>query len=437
MLSFNAVFRLLTFRRVTAGAFSAGPLPLACLWLFGSLVLAALWLVAERWPFGAGAGFVALGMQVLAGFAVGGLLGSWEDAPRYAVAFVVLGIVAASAPILLRLLWQPGAFGSLVEIVAGVWMVLGAIRLILSSAVEAKPCRRLAAMAAVAVLFPLGTNFHALEGALAERMLPETGAGPVAKIDHETLWTAQPKLLAKAAATLPPKRGGKPRVFTVAIAAGGSQAIFGREAEAMRALFLRRLGKGAPGLLLSNGAAHHAHVPLANRDNLTATLSAIGERYDPARDLLVVYLTAHGGPDASLQTDLPDAFGLKPIDAPFLAEALGKAGIRRRIVIVSACFSGTWIGPLASPDTIVLTASSATRTSFGCDDRREYTVFGAALLNGSLGQGASWSEAFDRVQTEIRAEETKLGAPMSLPMASVGARMEAVWSAPLGRAGVR
>jgi hypothetical protein len=205
----------------------------------------------------------------------------------------------------------------------------------------------------------------------------------------------------------------------------------------MRDLFARRLGKGAPGLLLSNGAAHHTQVPLANRDNLTATLSAIGERYDPAGDLLVVYLTAHGGPDAALQTDLPDAFGLKEITAPFLAEALDKAGIRRRIVIVSACFSGTWIRPLASPDTIVLTASSATRTSFGCDDRREYTVFGAALLNGSLGQGASWSEAFDRVQTEIREEETKLGAPMSLPMSSVGARMEAVWSAPLGSARVR
>jgi Peptidase C13 family len=431
------LLRLLTFRRAEVGAFAASPLRLACLWLLGSLVLAALWLVAERWPFGAGAGFVALGMQVLAGFAVGGLLGSWEDAPRYAVAFVVLGIVAAGTPILLRLVWQPGTFGSLLEIGAGVWMVLAAIRLILSSAVEALPRRRLAALAAVAVLFPLGTNFHALEGALAERVLPASGAGPVVKIDHETLWSAQPGLLAKAAATLPAKRGGKPKVFTVAIAAGGSQAIFGREAAAIRDLFARRLGKGAPGLLLSNGAAHHTQVPLANRDNLTATLSAIGERYDPARDLLVVYLTAHGGPDAALQTDLPDTFELKAISAPFLAEALDKAGVSRRIVIVSACFSGTWIGPLASPDTIVLTASSATRTSFGCDDRRQYTVFGAALLNGSLGQGASWSEAFDRVQTEIREEETKLGASMSLPMSSVGERMEAVWNTPLGRAGAR
>ncbi len=433
----RSLLRLLTFRRISVGAFSASPLRLACLWLLGSLALAALWLVAERWPFGAGPGFVALGMPVLAGFAVGGLLGSWEDAPRYAFAFVVLGIVATSVPILLRLAWRTDTLGGLAEIIAGLWMVLAAIRLIASSAAQVLPRRRLAAMAAVAVLFPLGANLYALEAALAERLIPETGASSAAKLDYEALWTAQPKLLAQSTAALPPKRGRAPRVFTVSIAAGGSQAIFGREAEAMRDLFARRLGKGAPGLLLSNGAAHHAKVPLANRDNVSATLNAIGERFDPARDMLVVYLTAHGGPDAALQTDLPDMFGLKPIDAPFLAEALGKARIARRIVIVSACFSGTWIGPLASPDTIVLTASSATRTSFGCDDRRQYTVFGAALLEGSLGKGASWQEAFDRLQTEIIEQEAKFGIPPSLPMSSVGTRMEAVWNAPLGRAGAR
>jgi hypothetical protein len=264
---------------------------------------------------------------VLAGFAVGGLLGSWEDAPRYALAFVVLGIAAVAVPILIRLVWKAGSLDGLLEVLAGLWMVLAGIRLIDWSARQVVPRRRLAAMAAAAVLFPLGANLHALESEVAGRLLPETSAAPVAKIDYETLWTAQPKLLAKAAATLPPRRGRGPKVFTVSIAAGGSQAIFGREAEAMRDLFVRRLGKGAPGLLLSNGAAHHTKVPLANRDNLSATLTAIGERFDPARDLLVVYLTAHGGPDASLQTDLPDAFGLKSISAPFLAESLEQSGL--------------------------------------------------------------------------------------------------------------
>jgi hypothetical protein len=85
----------------------------------------------------------------------------------------------------------------------------------------------------------------------------------------------------------------------------------------------------------------------------------------------------------------------------------------------------------------VLTASSATRTSFGCDDRRQYTVFGAALLEGSLGQGATWHEAFDRLQETIGEQESELRIDPSLPMSSVGTRMEAVWNAPLGSAGAR
>lgn len=218
----------------------------------------------------------------------------------------------------------------------------------------------------------------------------------------------------------------------MAIAAGGSQAIFGREAEAVQGLLGRRLGRSAAGVLLSNAAAHHDRQPLANRDNLTAVLTAIGERFDPATDLAVIFLTAHGGPNSALQTDMPNSLALQSIDAWFLAEQLARTPITRRIVIVSACFSGTWLDPLAAPDAIVLTASSATRTSFGCDDRREFTHFGTALLGGGLGQGASWRESFERLQAETQTIETRLRLPPSVPSVSVGTNMEAVWNAPLG-----
>lgn len=260
---------------------------------------------------------------------------------------------------------------------------------------------------------------------------------PSLAANYQPVWDAQPRLLARAIAGLPPRRGRAPRVFTLAIAAGGSQAIFGREAEAVGNLLGRRLGRSASGVLLSNAEAHHERIPLANRDNLSAVLAAIGERFDPATDLAVIFLTAHGGPNGALQTDLPNAFGLRAIDARYLAETLGRSSIGRRIVIVSACFSGTWIEPLASPDTIVLTASSASRTSFGCDDRREFTHFGAALLGGGLREGMTWRAAFERLQSETLALETQLNLPPSQPSFSVGANMEAVWNAPLGLPGRR
>jgi hypothetical protein len=284
----------------------------------------------------------------------------------------------------------------------------------------------LLALACLALLYSL------TPGASAQRSASALDISAPQNASYQEWQAAQPALLAKATAALPPRKRNAARVFVVSVAAGGSQALFGREAEAMRDLFARRLGKRAPSVLLSNSAMHENRVPMANRENLAATLAAIGQRFDPASDTALIYLTAHGAPEAWLQTDLPNATMLRAIDARFLAESLDKAGIRRRIVIVSACFSGTWIPPLASPDTIVITASSATRTSFGCDDRRDYTFFGAALLGGPLGQGASWREAYDRLQADIVAEEEKNRFEPSIPMSSVGARMEGVWNAPVG-----
>jgi hypothetical protein len=297
------------------------------------------------------------------------------------------------------------------------------------------PRRWLVALLAVLVAFNLGYILG--NQASCQRSSASLDISAPSNSGYKDVLAAQPRLMAEATAALNPRRKNRSQIFVVSIAAGGSQAIFGREAEAVRDLFARRLGKPASSLLLSNAAVHLDKVPMANRDNLSAGLAAIGQRFDPASDTALIFLTAHGAPDSTLQTDLPNAFGLKPIDAPFLAEQLNKAGIARRIVIVSACFSGTWIPPLASPDTIVITASSATRTSFGCDDRRQHTFFGTALLGGPLAQGSSLREAYDRLQIDIGAEESRLQLEPSIPMYSVGTRMQGFWNAPIAGTGKR
>lgn len=293
---------------------------------------------------------------------------------------------------------------------------------------------RRGALIALAVLVGFVALISLTSGASAQRSATALDISAPQNASFQAWHAAQPALMTKATAALPQRKRNASRVFIVSVAAGGSQALFGREAEAVRDLFARRLGKRAASVLLSNAAAHENRVPMASRENLAAALSAIGQRFDPASDTALIFLTAHGAPEAWLQTDLPNASWLKPIDAKFLAESLDRAGIRRRIVIVSACFSGTWIPPLASPDTILITASSATRTSFGCDDRREYTFFGAALLGGPLAQGASWREAYDRLQVDIGAEEERQRLEPSFPMYSVGTRMETVWNAPVAGA---
>ena len=112
---------------------------------------------------------------------------------------------------------------------------------------------------------------------------------------------------------------------------------------------------------------------------------------------------------------------------------LDSAGIKRRIIIISACFSGSWIPALASADSIVITAARHDRSSFGCDDRRRLTYFGEAFLEGPLAQGASLREAFETAR--IRLERWEAGEKYipSKPQVSVGRNMQTVWRRRLDR----
>jgi hypothetical protein len=99
------------------------------------------------------------------------------------------------------------------------------------------------------------------------------------------------------------------------------------------------------------------------------------------------------------------------------------------VIIVSACYAGSWIKPLASDDTIIVAAARADRTSFGCSDERELTFFGEALLKGPLASGASLADGFRAAKRTVTRWEAEGDNPRSEPQAFVGKNMAAVWNA--------
>lgn len=248
-------------------------------------------------------------------------------------------------------------------------------------------------------------------------------------IDPERLWTTQPLLVERALADIRPSNGVAGNAFLVTVAAGGIQDIFGREARVARSVLGRAFGAEHRTLLLANDEASLFKAPLAANSNLDATLVGVARKMDSSRDLAIIYLASHGNREGALSTDLPDYDELEAISAERLAQALQRAGIRRRIIIISACFAGSWIKPLATDDTIVIAASHANRASFGCSDDRELTYFGEALLKGKLKSGASLSESFEAARKTVNAWEADLSAPRSEPQAFVGKNMTAVWKA--------
>jgi Peptidase C13 family len=53
---------------------------------------------------------------------------------------------------------------------------------------------------------------------------------------------------------------------------------------------------------------------------------------------------------------------------------LARTGVRHRVVVISACYSGVFIPRLANPDMLVITAADADHPSFGCRERSGLTV---------------------------------------------------------------
>jgi hypothetical protein len=109
-----------------------------------------------------------------------------------------------------------------------------------------------------------------------------------------------------------------------------------------------------------------------------------------------------------------------------LRAALDKAGIKHRVIAISACFSGGWIGPLAGDNTLVMTAADATHTSYGCGRLSQLTFFGRAMFDEQLRKTHSFERAFAAAVPLIQRREVEAGKAdgFSNPQISVGAAIQ-------------
>ena len=244
-----------------------------------------------------------------------------------------------------------------------------------------------------------------------------------------TFWDAQNARVAAALAALKRQDPARRDTYIITVAAGGAQPLFDHEAKLAQEVLSSYYGETGRALILSNRKPE-ADLPLATAANLTSVIRGVAQILDPEQDLLVIYLAAHGGPEAALETNLPGPLPLPPVDAAGLAAALDKAGIRQRIILISACFAGSWTRALASNGTIVIAAARADRTSFGCDLESPITFFGHAVLEDAIRPGVTLATAFAAAKRSIAAREiAEHMTPPSEPQASVGRDMAAYWGA--------
>ncbi|MBP6797565.1 MAG: peptidase C13 [Luteimonas sp.] len=247
-------------------------------------------------------------------------------------------------------------------------------------------------------------------------------AGPAATDDRDDALAARDAALIDARLqAMPAQRPGVPDLYAIGFAGDGREHVFRNEVAYFETLASARLGAGGRTISLVNhpDSLGEAPRPLATLDNLRQALAGVARAMDPQQDLLLLFMTAHGNRDHTLVLHMPDRFDatLAPRQ---LREALDEAGIRNRVVVVSACFSGGFVPVLASPDTVVITAARRDRTSFGCGDTASATYFGRALLVEGLNRDGGLLEAFDYAKRQVSRRETMEGFTPSEPQLSVG-----------------
>lgn len=253
----------------------------------------------------------------------------------------------------------------------------------------------------------------------ADRAKPGSAADPdQALLDRDHI------LLERDFSALLPQRPGKPDLYVLGFAGDGEENVFRNEVVYLKSLFERRFGAQGRVLTLINHPDSLRNSPeaLATYDNLYDSLARIGKIMDRDQDLLLLYLTMHGTEDHELAVQLQPMIEdwLTPED---LRIALGDAGIRNRIVVISACYSGGFVPALRGPDTLMVTAARADRASFGCGSESEATYFGRAWLVDGLNRTTNFIAAYDIASTFIARRERREDFEPSLPQIDVGARI--------------
>lgn len=227
-------------------------------------------------------------------------------------------------------------------------------------------------------------------------------------LNEETIFYAQPPLLEQSFSALKTQREGLIDLYFVGFAGYARQDVFLKETRYAQHLFDTNFDTSGRSLILANHLSTYESTPLANGHNLAASLKTVGQRMDRDEDILVMYMTSHGSKQDGLSVDFWP-LGLNDIKPDMLKRYLDDAGIKWRVLMISACYSGTFIDALKDPHTVIATASAADRTSFGCGDHNDFTYFGEAVLKDQLSHRHAFVEALRDAAAAIAKRETAEG----------------------------
>lgn len=252
-------------------------------------------------------------------------------------------------------------------------------------------------------------------------LIGTTGGLSAKGLTDPALRERQRVLIESAVAGLAPQRPGQPDLYVVGVGGDSTEDVFRNETVYLDTLMSQRFGARGRVLTLINHSDSLIRTPrpLATLENLRAVLAGVGKTMDHDQDVLLLFMTMHGTPQHHLFVQMAPVY-YDLIDPRELRKALDDAGIRNRVLVISACYSGGFVPALKNNDTLILTAAHKNRPSFGCGPDSDATYFGRAWLVDALNDTTDFVAAFEIAKKRIAEREKEEGFRPSRPQISVG-----------------
>jgi hypothetical protein len=210
-----------------------------------------------------------------------------------------------------------------------------------------------------------------------------------------------------------------PKIGVVSFGLFGDQGVFKREATGAAQIVAGRFETGSIDVQYNSRKGGTATI-----ETLAKSLQVAATRLDAEKDILFVILTSHGAPEG-LAVVRAGRF-TQILTPSVLAEMLARTGVRHKVVVISACYSGVFISRLANPDVLVITAADSNHPSFGCQDKAKWTYFGDAFFNVALRKAASLKDAYLEARSLVRKRELREHFEPSNPLMAGGANVQSM-----------
>ncbi|MGY3233207.1 hypothetical protein ACVMAJ_000097 [Bradyrhizobium sp. USDA 4448] len=208
------------------------------------------------------------------------------------------------------------------------------------------------------------------------------------------------------------------KVGVVSFGLFGDQGVFRAEATGAAQVVAARFETGAIDVQYNSKKGGGATI-----EALASSLQVAANSLNADKDVLFLILTSHGSPDGLV---IKAGRLTQTLTPSRLASILAKTGVRHKVVVISACYSGVFIPRLANPDVLVITAADANHASFGCQDKAKWTYFGDAFFNVALRRAVSLKDAFLDARLLVQKRELGEHFEPSNPLMAGGANVQSL-----------